>query len=407
MGKDWKYIFYLALLASLLLFVLLGKDKQYDWQVTYAHEDKNPYGGFALSEMLPSLFNNKPVEHRYKTFYELKDSLSINDNFLVISGTFNPDAEDANALIRHVQQGGRVLVAANYIYGKLADTLGLRTYDYFFEGPTTFQGNRNDTSTLRFINPRMDTTTLFYFKRDNIHNFIAKADTAFIKNQPMEAQVIVRNDLDKAVAVRLDYGKGYFVFCSTPMLFTNIYLLYENNHVLVSSLLSYLPVGKTYWTEYYHLGRMEAATPLRFILTNEPLRWAYYIGILSLIGFLIFESKRTQRIIPVVKPLANSSLDFIGTISKLFYEKADHKSIATKKILFFLEQVRSRYYVGQPYQAEGFSETLAHKTGVSQSITSGLVSNIHGINAKEKISKEELLQLNEMIQKFWKEAEKI
>jgi hypothetical protein len=31
------------------------------------------------------------------------------------------------------------------------------------------------------------------------------------------------------------------------------------------------------WTEYYHLGRMESTTPLRFILTNEPLRWGYYI----------------------------------------------------------------------------------------------------------------------------------
>lgn len=406
MGKDWKYIVYLALLGGLLLFVLLGKDKQYNWQVTYAHEDKNPYGAFALNELLPSIIIDKSIQHRYQTFYELKDSISTSENFLVISGTFSPDKEDATALIRHVQKGGKVFISANYIYGTLADTLGLRTYDYFFEGPNRFEGNRNDTTTLRFANPRLDTAALFYFKRDNIHNFIGKADTSFIKNRPVEAQVIVRNDLDKAVAIRLNYGKGYFVFCSTPMLFTNIYLLHEENHALVSSLLSYLPAAKTYWTEYYHLGRMEAATPLRFILTNEPLSWAYYISILSLLAFLIFEAKRMQRIIPVIKPLANSSLDFIETISRLFYEKGDHKSIATKKILYFFEQMRSKFYLTQPYHSEGYAEILSHKTGVDKNLAMDLLKRVDSIYSKEKINKEELLQLNELIQKFWGEAEK-
>ncbi len=406
MGKDWKYILYLVMLAALLLFVVLGKDKQYNWQVTYAHEDKNPYGAFALNELLPSILFDKSIQHRYKTFYELKDSIAAGENFLVITRTFNPDKEDAAALINHVQKGGKVFISANYIYGTLADTLGLRTYDYFFDGPHPFHGNRNDTTTIRLANPRMDTASLFYFKRDNIHHFLGKADTTFIKIKPLEAQVVARNDFDKAVAVRLKYGKGEFIFCSTPMLFTNIYLLNEKNHLLASSLLSYLPAAKTYWTEYYHLGRMEAATPLRFILTNEPLSWAYYISLLSLLAFLIFESKRTQRIIPVIKPLMNSSLDFIGTISRLFYERYDHKSIATKKILYFFEQMRSRFYLTQPYHTEGYVEILSHKTGVNKNLAIELLKCVDSINSREKINKEELLQLNELIQKFWGEAEK-
>lgn len=406
MGKDWKYIIYLIILAALVLMVVLGKDKQYDWQVTYAHEDKNPYGAFALNELLPSVLADKFIQHRYKTFYELKDSILADENFFVIAGTFNPDKEDASALINHVQKGGKVFISANYIYGKLADTLGIRTYDYFFDGPHPFQGNRNDTTTIRLANPRMDTTALFYFKRDNIHHFLGKADTTFTKNKPIEAQVIARNDFDKAIAVRMKYGKGEFIFCSTPMLFTNIYLLNGQNQVLASSLLSYLPGVKTYWTEYYHLGRMEAATPLRFILTNEPLSWAYYISILSLLAFLIFEAKRTQRIIPVIKPLANSSLDFIGTISRLFYEKGDHKSIATKKILYFFEQMRSKFYLSQPYHSEGYAEILSHKTGVDKNLATSLIKCVDSINSKEKINKEDLLQLNELIQNFWGEAEK-
>ncbi len=405
MGKDWKYIIYLVILVGLLLFVILSKDKQYDWQVTYAHEDKNPFGANALSELIPAVLQ-KSIEHRYKTFYELKDSVSAHDNILSISSRFNPDKDDAIALLNHVERGGAAFISANYIRGTLADTLGLRTYDYFFEGAHPFQGERNDTATLKLVNLSSDTTKAFHFKRNNIHNFLAKADTAFIFTKPAPALVIAKNDMGNAVAIRINYGKGYFIFCSTPMIFTNIYLLNDQNQLLVSSLLSYLPPEKTYWIEFYHLGRMEAATPLRFILGNESLSWAYYISILTLLAFLIFESKRTQRIIPIIKPLTNSSLEFIGTVSRLFYEKADHKAIAAKKILYFLENVRTKFYLTQPYHTEGFAITLAHKAGTGEKTSVDLINKIITIHSKDKIGKGELLQLNELIQTFWEEVKK-
>lgn len=404
MGKDWKYIVYLLILVSLLLVVVLGKDKQYDWQVTYSHEDKNPFGANALDKLLPSIFEK--VEHRYKTFYELKDSISTNENMMIIAGSFTPDKEDAIAMMNHVEKGGVLFVSANYIRGTLADTLGLRTHDYFFDGSQTFQENRTDTATLQITNSRLDTSLYFHLRRENIHNYLGPADTIFTKNLSLPGKVIAKNDFGQAVAVRINWGKGYFIFSSTPMVFTNIYVLNQENHIMASSLLSYLPKVKTYWTEYYHLGRMEAATPLRFVLTHEPLSWAYYISILSLLVFLIFESKRRQRIIPVVKPLTNTSLDFIGTISKLFFEKADHKSIATKKILYFQEHVRSKFYLTQNLQAQDFAKALANKTGVSEMYVDELISLIHRINQQEKISKEDLLRLNKSIQSFWEELKK-
>jgi hypothetical protein len=406
MGKDWKYIVYLVILVSLLLIVVLGKDKQYDWQVTYAHDDKNPFGANALDKLLPSIFEKAKVEHRYKTFYELRDSISTNENVMIIAGSFTPDKEDAIAMMNHVEKGGVIFVSANYIRGTLADTLGLQTHDYFFDGPQSFQGNRTDTASLQITNSKLDTSLYFHLRRENIHNYLGPADTVFTKSLLLPGKTIAKNDFGQAVAIRINWGKGYFIFSSTPMVFTNIYLLNQQNHVMASSLLSYLPKTKTYWTEYYHLGRMEAATPLRFILTHEPLSWAYYISVLSLLVFLVFESKRRQRIIPVVKPLTNTSLDFIGTISKLFFEKSDHKSIATKKILYFLEQVRSKFYLTQPIQAPAFAETLAHKTGANEKATSELISQIHLINQQEKISKEDLLRLNKSIQLFWEEVKK-
>ena len=184
------------------------------------------------------------------------------------------------------------------------------------------------------------------------------------------------------------------------MIFTNIYLLNEQNHQFVSALLSYLPENILRRTEYYHLGRMEATTPLRFILTTEPLRWAYYISIIALLVFIIFEAKRKQRIIPIVKPLTNTSLEFVATIGTLYYERGDHKNIAEKKIHFLFDQIRTHYLLNLHNQNEGLVFVLAKKSGAPEQTVRELITLIDQITAKEKISSAELTDLNKAIEKF-------
>ncbi len=198
----------------------------------------------------------------------------------------------------------------------------------------------------------------------------------------------------------MNIGKGELILNSTPLIFSNIYLLSADNHKFISKTLSYLPLENVTWTEYYHLGRMEAATPLRFILTNEPLRWAYYITIISLLLFMIFEMKRRQRIIPILKPLTNTTLEFVNTIGNLYYQSADHKNIAEKKIHFFMDQLRSKYWLNISHMDDSFITTLANKTGRTVEEVRSLVNIINTVRSKERITEEELLTLNKIIERF-------
>jgi len=75
MRKDWKYILYITAAFGLFIVVKLLSPKQYDWRITYSHEDKNPYGAFALNNLLDSFFPREGIHHSYKTLYEIKDSL--------------------------------------------------------------------------------------------------------------------------------------------------------------------------------------------------------------------------------------------------------------------------------------------------------------------------------------------
>ena len=391
MRKDWKYILYISLAFGLFVGVKLLSPKQYNWSITFAHNDKNPFGAYAYNELLPGIFPGRTISHSYKTLYELKDSLAAGDNIVIVSSIFNADKEDTKTLLHHVERGGSVFISAEYFRGHFADSIRVSTYDYFFKIGRIF--NNNDSSYLKFANIKLDTLKEFYYRRNNIHNYFNKFDTT-------RTSIVAKNDYGYPVTIRIAVGKGNLILNSTPLVFTNIYLLSDNNHEFAAGILSFLAPEDVTWTEFYHLGRMEASTPIRFILANEPLRWAYYITILSILTFMLFELKRRQRIIPVIKPLANSTLDFVSTIGNLYFQSGDHKNIAEKKIQFFMDQLRTKYLLNTTVLNEAFIKALSKKTGKNEMETNDLIRTVSIVRSKERISAEELIDLNNKMEKF-------
>lgn len=391
MRKDWKYLLYIAAAFGIFLVLKLLSPKKYDWAITYSHLDKNPYGAFALNELLPSIFQGQKIHHSNLTMYEIRDSLQEKDNIIVVSSSFSAEKEDSKVLLKHVGDGGTVLISAQYFWGHFSDTLNVSTYDYFFKGEDIL--NRKDTAILRFAGLNMDTTSEYFYRRDNIHNYFNRFDTT-------RTTVIAKNDRDLPVTIRVRWGKGSFILNCTPLIFTNIYLLARENHQFITTTLSYLDPSPVQWTEYYHAGRMESSTPLRFILSNESLRWAYYITIISVLVFIGFEMKRKQRIIPVIAPLENTTLEFVGTIGNLYFQSAEHKNIAEKKINFLMDKIRSKYWISTNVLDEAFISALVKKSGKAEDDVQALLKSILAIQAKDKISSEELIELNKKIEKF-------
>ena len=395
MRKDWKYILYISIAFSLYVLVKMMSPAAYNWTITFAHEDKNPFGAYALDKLLPSFFTQKKITHSYKTLYELKDTLHSQENIFIITQTFDPSKEDTKTLLKHVEDGGNAFIAAQNFSGKFSDTLHLNVGDVLFQ--SGFSLDQKDTATLHFVNPRMDTTKQFYFRRDNTHNYFSNFDS-------VRTTVVAKNDRYLPVTIRIPRGKGVFILNSTPLAFTNIYLLHKENYAFASTTFSYLPQREVRWTEFYHLGRRELQTPLRYILTNEPLSWAYYLIVISILIFMFFEAKRKQRIIPIVKPLANSTLEFVSTIGNLYYQNGDHKNIAEKKINFFWEQIRTNYWMNTNRRDEQFIVSLAKKSGHSEEEVNSLVKLIFTIQSKKWIDASELTELNNKLEKFNRQA---
>ena len=389
MKKDWKYIIYLSLFIGIYATVQLLSPKQHNWSITLSHVDKNPYGTYALNEMMPALFDS--ITHVNETLYELLKSKNTNTAFFSLSTTLNLDKADTETLFSYISKGNTAFLSAHYFNGHFADTLQLNTVDYLFNNQSLI--DLRDSISLRFLNSSLDTLTNYKYRKDNAHNYFNSFDT-------LKTTIIGKNDSDKPVTLRIAIGNGALIVNSTPLAFTNINLLNGENHAFASQSLSYLGNQKLIWTEYYHLGRMEASTPLRFVLSQDSLSSAYYITIFSLLLFILFESKRKQRVIPIIPPVQNTTLEFVATIGNLYYQQGDHKNIADKKIIFLMDTLRSKYHFDP--LAETDVSVIARKTGNDEDGTAALFALIKKIQEKDQITVDELISLNEQIENFIK-----
>jgi hypothetical protein len=393
MKRETKYMTILGAVMLLFVVMQLFGPKPLDWTPTFSPTDKNPFGSFVIHQMLRPFFKNKEIVTNNLTFYELKDSIQNHENILSISNGFDPDAEATKVLLNKVANGAHAFISASYFSGVFRDTLGLTTNDVYFDQLATPGGGSTDTTDLKFVIPAFEKKG-YYYRLENVSYFFTNLDS-------MKAQsfIISTNAWNKPVTLRIPWGKGNFIINTTPLAFTNNYLVANNTHEYIEKTLSFLPEAKTWWTGYYQVGRLEAQTPLRFILSNDALRWAYYISILSLILFIVVEARRKQRIIPIVKPLPNTTLEFVKTIGNMYLHANDHKAIAEKKILFFLEQSRSKYYLTAE-TGDTMVEVLAKKSGNDLQQTQQLFALINVIQNSPSISKQMLMELNKQMEDF-------
>jgi hypothetical protein len=161
-----------------------------------------------------------------------------------------------------------------------------------------------------------------------------------------------------------------------------------------------LSAGNVIWDEYYKVGKGERESPLRFILSRTALAWAYGITIVSLLCYVLFEAKRRQRIIPVVSPPQNATLEFVDTIGRLYYQHGDHKNLAQKKITYFMESIRTRFYLKTGILDEEFVDRLSEKSNVEREQVKMLISLIRKISESDSVSEDMLIRLSDMIERF-------
>jgi hypothetical protein len=388
--KPNKYL--LILLATVAGYALFEyyRPKPINWTPTYQNDDQIPFGTQALFELLPGLMGQPAVKTVRLPIYNFLTETrpAGRSNYVFVTQAFKADGNDLTQLLNYVRQGNNVLISAY----ELPDTLGaMLGFKADVKDPTKAD------STLRqhFTNPGLRKPGGYTFSQDDGRNYLT------IKKKT-GVTVLGRNARGEPVFIRIALGKGQVLVHNLPLAFTNYYVLGAKTTDYAAKALSYLPPLPTYWDEYQKQGRFDEDTQsiFRYIWSQPALNWAYYIVVFGLVFYAIFAGKRTQRVIPVLELPRNTSVDFVQTVGRLYFQQADHDNLARKKIQYFLADLRERYGLNTISLDKEFTQQLARKRGMTPEDAADLVRLLRDAQKSISLSEYDLLTINAAIEKF-------
>ena len=217
--------------------------------------------------------------------------------------------------------------------------------------------------------------------------------------------------VDRPNFIQLKAGRGNFFIHLEPLAFSNYFLLHKNNIAFYEKAMSVVRPGikKIAWDVYY-LNKKEKQPPRKrdgwmTVLFRYPaFKAGLLTAMLGLILYVLVEMRRKQRPIPVIKKPKNDSLDFVKTIGRLYYDKADHRNLCRKMSAYFLEHVRNKYKLPTGTLDDEFIKSLHLKSGADETEIRGIISFIISLENAGMITPGQLTGFHKRLESFYKKT---
>ncbi|MFY0713179.1 DUF4350 domain-containing protein [Seonamhaeicola sp. NFXS20] len=396
MNKTLKiYIGLLILLFVVVIIIDFSKPKPINWTPTYNELHKRPYGTFILYDQLENLFPNSEIKNIKVTpyeyfdgFYSWEDSLyNTSGTYMLIDNYAEVDDVSAQEILDYASHGNDIFISSNYPPSKILDSLSIDIKNQY-----NFKGKAE----LSFTNPIL--------KKDSITIEKGLSNYYFAELDSSRTTVLGYQKFDtinRINYIKIQHGLGNLFLHLQPIVFTNYHLLKKDNKKYASAVLSYLNDETIHFDSPNKVDANLSRSPLRFILSKPALRNAWWLALATLVLFMIFNAKRRQRIVKIIKPLENSTVAFTKTIGNLYYETKDHNTIIEKKITYFLEYLRRTFFVDTELLDDKFVKNLSLKANKNKKDIQLLITLILNLKAKSNCTEADLLKLNKAIEDFY------
>lgn len=434
MNNNRSYIIIGIVLAVLVaIFAILLGGKQWSWRETYDVKKKDPYGAYILAQLLDDYFPNNALDIRRDSIAEFLDS--TDGNYFFLGSSMYVNEETAEALQDFVARGNQAFIISQDLpysitsalfdtscfYNTYEDDYGEETlYYYDWDG---YYYNLDTSIAVNFTHPNLLEDTAFVFRHLLRKSKLQERYWYYIDENSFcetgdSLPSVLGTYADTLINfARVDYGDGAFYLHTMPSLFTNIHLLEESGKTYAAKTLSHLEEAPILWDvkskisprggnnpNFFGNRGLSEDNPLKYILSQPPLAWAWYILLSLGLLYLIFRAKRRQRMIPVLERNENTSLAFVSTIGRMYFLQNNHKNLALQKMQLFLADVRDRYKIPTQNLDDEFVKKLTIKSEVDQTIIKQILVMYRNIENSQGTSDNTLIEFHQLMERFWRAA---
>lgn len=393
-----KMLFLFIVLLGFVYFIESNKVDPIDWRVTLDNTSKSPFGTYVLDKEIDSIIPNDSIiritEHLYD-FFENNNYDSIHQTSLF--SLLNYGYLDSFSRVRlneYIIKGNTALIIQDNIDGIIN---GVETSSLYYE--MEYNDEEDTDLSVTLTNPNISTysfkpksLTAYYFDiPDSLRNKVEVL--GYLKYKGVKYPNLIRQK----------QGKGQLILGLQPIVFTNYNMLESNNHLYIQGILSYLPQQKTYFTvnklstdTEYH-----SESILRFVFKNPALKWAWYFFLGTIVVFILFTAKRKQRVIPIIKPLNNTTIEFTKTVSNLYIQNRDYYDLMNKQIIYTLEKIRREYWIDTSKLDDKFVNNLHARTKRDKEDIIKFITFVDTFRTSNHYASEALLiELNKLVEKI-------
>ena len=439
MGLSKKYLILgCALIMALVLVYFFGGGHQSNSGIKNISETSrndsliikkpiNPTGTFLLYHLLKNYKNASSLQKiqtsRDMSLSELLPKEQKNDHqniYFAIAEDVSLRDEDGDWLLEFVEAGNCAFIACEDLSYRVRAAISDKSYFRF--------NDYYDTSfVLNFYHPKLLQEKPIEVKNAelNSHSYPRYKSWKYFLDADLGdgfVRIAYNTSVDYPVCIGLQYGKGSFIIHSAPAAFSNYNMFDEGGKYHAEAIFSHLPKGNIYWhhdfgkysplrgvpqptiSEQSNSGKSNysKSSPLQFIMNEPALFTALILLMVGVLLYMVFQSKRRQRIIPVVESNENSSVEFVKTVSTMYFQQKRHDKLIKHKELIFLSFLRQQYYVSSSKITANFITKVAHKSGVDEKRVKDIFNALDKGKKNRNVSKAELLDLYNKLEYFYK-----
>ncbi|CAA7194220.1 DUF4350 domain-containing protein [Chryseobacterium potabilaquae] len=385
MNKTFKIYAVIFMVVMIILALLeVNKKESTDWRKNFDVNEKSPFGLFVFNNEVQSLLDHhiKKIENTPYDYYNQHQKGG--HNILVIESDI--DKESWKKILKEVTKGSDMMLIMSQIPKEISDSIG------YYDSQLSFE----EENVLKLTDRKFQND---FIKLDK---FPSGRGFTFIKpNVQVLGKTVEKNNTDQVNFIKIQFGKGIIYVHSEPLFLTNYYLLKRGNTKYTQDIFSYLQNRETLW--FVENNTQESTFFMRFILSKPALKYAWWIFLGGLILFIFFNAKRKQRVVPILDPLKNTSVDFVKSIGNLYLQEGDFHDMMNKKAQYFLNKVRLDLLIDTQNLNEDFAKKLHLKTGKTiEMINEAVVLIKKAQDPYASVMKEDLARLNSLLDEIIK-----
>ena len=437
---------FLGMGAVLYYYFFYRPYPKYNWTQTLNASGKEPYDLDIFYKHLQNLPGIEAEINKGKPLNKVPLKTDYQAYLFIHGSEPNFTSEDVDHLIEFLNNGGKALFVTPGLGQNLSRTLFRDGIDDLILLRAEI-GVPNDSIGTRkvpvgfFNQNKNQKATYFHQLADTIdrlqyHHFVMNGEWYYLKN-PVRQIGYIDNQIN---FLELKVGKGTLLWNCNPVLFTNFHLLRPEIQEYSDGVLAHLGLksnsGKAekkvdllssiftdeeksstgmllideasklpYWSE----DEENTPSPLRYILSQESFRWAWYTLLAGVIAFLVLLARRRQRIIPLLPSRTNSTLHFIKAISELYLRKQNHYFMSQQKMKLFLNHIKTRYGI----QNQGLSKesilVLSRRSGVDEELITSIFQTWNYIQdySMQNTTASQLAHFHSITEKFYQQSKSL